>query len=895
MPKITDKKIIVKKAVIKKPIAKKPILKKVVKENMTKPLIKNGRSLVIVESPGKIKTISKYLGADYTIKASIGHITGLSDKNMPALIKKNFEPGYEVDDKKKKVVSELKKLVKEHSNVILATDEDREWEAIAYQLATQLWLNPKTNPRIVFNEITKPAIEKAIANPRIIDMDMVNAQKWRAVLDKLVWFSISPVLWSKVKMWLSAGRVQSVAVKLIVQKERQILSFKPQEFWTLESSLFFDKSTNINIYLKKFKNINIKENYLNFTDTNIFNEILDGKKTIDLRALNPEEKNRYFDDITIWQNIKIINKTTNVEEMVIVTNIYKWNNLTNLFEEWKDIFAKIRPNLEIDTFEKLTKQFEFTPDYIHKANTNWIIWFEIEVVENDDEDVKNLSGSRFPKSTIDQIFSELQIIKKDIKSKTDIKTNNENIYIEKKIDFELVDIIKKESYKNPSAPFATSTLQQTASRVFGRPVKSVMSAAQKLYEAWLITYMRTDSTSISSQAINDIKKYIYDKFGEKYSHEKQYTSKSKTAQEAHEAIRPTNISVIPETVKLWQYETKLYDLIWRRTLASQMSSGIFDSTTYIREPILSNNQIWQTIGKVMKFDGWLKILKYEDDDIQLPYIDKKHILTNALITAKQNQTKPPARFTEASLVKILESKWIGRPSTYASTITTIQDRWYITKDNNKLKPTEIAFSVNDFLEKYFDKLMDYDFTAKMENNLDDIANGNLDRQKMLQDFYVWFESELAHSKTSEKVSLAIGKICPKCNVWQLVVRFSKGSKQQFVWCDQYPECDYVESWVDANSKLEELKAKYEWLPCPDWGTIIVKTWRFWAFLTSTEYPTVKWIKSPKQYEAEVNYIWEKPLCPICSKSMVMRSSRRGSFWGCSDYPNCNGIVAINNK
>ena len=433
----------------------------------------NGNKLVIVESPGKVKTISKYLGSEYVVKASVGHIVDLVDKNMGKLVEKWFEPDYEVDPKKSKVVSELRSAAKSSSQVILATDEDREWEAISFHLCTVLGLDPKTTPRIVFNEITKPAIHTALENARTIDMDLVSAQKSRAVLDKVVWFSVSPILWTKIRMGLSAGRVQSVAVKLIVEKEREIMAFDPKEFFTLKAVLDTDKWP-VEIALKKIES---------------------------------------RDDL--------LGRSNDSEE------------------------------------------FEDEDDKKNKGKEWW---------------------GKFSKSALMLVLDQLWL--NNPKVKVDEKTGYETRTFDKKVTFRLSEITSKQSKKSPPAPFITSSLQQTASRMFGRPVKSVMSAAQKLYEAWLITYMRTDSTNLSWTAIGQCKDFIIWNYGENYHQLRQYASKSKNAQEAHEAIRPTNVSTLPEDVKIGQYEAKLYKLIWWRTVASQMADAIFTNTNYVFYPVI---------------------------------------------------------------------------------------------------------------------------------------------------------------------------------------------------------------------------------------------------------------------------------------------------------------------
>lgn len=455
--------------VLKKKPAKKKASEEVVKKPVPITLSATGKKLVIVESPGKVKTISKYLGSDYVVKASVGHIVDLIDKNMGKLVQKGFEPDYNVDPDKRKVVSDLRSTAKASSQVILATDEDREWEAIAFHLATQLGLDPLKTPRIVFNEITKGAILAAMEKPRNIDMDMVSAQKSRAVLDKLVGFTVSPVLWTKIKRGLSAGRVQSVAVKLVVEKERDILAFVPVEYRVIKA-LIDTSEGEIEIGLQTIEGLKETESLMDASDE------------------TPKTKDK----------------------------------------QW---------------------------------------------------------GGRFPKKILDSVLKQLDITKAS--SQKDEKSGYEILTSKEKVEFELADIVTKQSKKSPPPPFITSSLQQTASRMFWWPVRSVMSAAQKLYEAGLITYMRTDSSNLSGSAIAQCKDFIVWSYGEKYHQVRQFKSKSKNAQEAHEAIRPTNVMTIPDDIKMGQYETKLYKLIWQRTLASQMADAIFTNTQYIFHPLSS--------------------------------------------------------------------------------------------------------------------------------------------------------------------------------------------------------------------------------------------------------------------------------------------------------------------
>lgn len=720
---------------------------------------KVGSNLVIVESPAKAKTISSFLGKDFDVQASMGHIEDLPQKKFGVDIKNWFEPVYEISPDKTKIVSALKKIAPSYEQIWLATDEDREWEAIAYHICRVLKLDAKKTPRIVFHEITKEAITNAVKNARKLDMQLVEAQLGRRILDRIVWFKVSPILWIKIKRWLSAGRVQSVAVKLIVEKEREIQNFKPEESRKITALL--DK--NIETILTKIngKSPNIK----------------------DVKDLEKSLK-------TLWFDIK-----------------------------------------------------DFTES---KDKKTWYITYS-----------------------------------------ADLKNN-----------FELQDISKKEVAKSPPAPFITSTLQQEASRRFGRPVKKVMMVAQKLYENWKITYMRTDSTNLSWLAISTAQKFIINQWWEKYSQVRQYKSKSKNAQEAHEAIRPTYIDKSPETVGLGWEEFKLYSLIRTRTVASQMSAAKIEQTTYI----FSHDDQSQRTAKweVIKFDWFLKLYDVVEDENEewskkLPELAKWDILKSKQINCNQNFSKPPARYTQASLVKKLESEWIWRPSTYAPIITTIMQRWYVVQeDDKKLHPTEIAFIVTDFLDKFFKKIMDYKFTAKLEDELDDISNGKVQWQKMLWDFYQWFEKEMKEADSSEKENILAGKKCPKC--WaELVYKFSWTGK--FIWCSNYPECKYTEQSAEEKNLLDKLKEKYEWQPCPEWGEIVVKIWRFGPFLTSSLYPKVKrikWIPDEKLEALEKEFGGKT--CAKCGKgTMHVKKSRKWYFLACDKYPDCKNIENINKK
>ncbi|MCF8371704.1 MAG: type I DNA topoisomerase [Bacteroidales bacterium] len=585
------------------------------------------KNIVIVESPAKAKTIEKFLGKDFMVKSSFGHIRDLSKKNFGIDLEKNFEPVYEISPEKKKVVTELKKLTKDADMVWLASDEDREGEAIAWHLYETLNLKPAKTKRIVFHEITKEAILKAVENPREIDMNLVNAQQARRVLDRIVGFELSPVLWKKVKPSLSAGRVQSVAVRLIVEREREIINFQAESLFRV---------------------------YAYFTVTG------NNGKVSELKA--------------------------------------------ELSKRYKRIE-------EVREFLELCKQAEFKVD----------------------------------------------------------------------------DVTKRPTKKSPSAPFTTSTLQQEASRKLGFSVSQTMSVAQKLYESGFITYMRTDSVNLSNLAIATTKSEIEKEFGPEYSKVRNFKTKSKGAQEAHEAIRPTYMS--NKTVEGSKQEQRLYELIWKRTAASQMADAQLEKTT-VNISISNSQERFVASGEVLIFDGFLKLyIESTDDESEngddskslIPPLSVNQILEYKRIESIEKYSQKPARFTEASLVKQLEELGIGRPSTYAPTISTVQNRGYVVKEDrpgternfqylllesgtikeevktetfgtekSKLFPTDIGIVVSDFLLKNFVDIMDYNFTAFVEKEFDEIADGDLIWQKMIDSFYRPFHKLVEHTVETSK-------------------------------------------------------------------------------------------------------------------------------------------------
>ena len=729
------------------------------------------KNLVIVESPAKWKTIEKFLWPDFQVVASMWHIRDLPIKSLWIDIDDNFKPDYWINEDKKKTVTSLKKMAKTSNEVWIATDEDREWEAIGWHICHILDLDPTKTKRIAFHEITKKAILESIKKPKNIDIDLVDAQQARRILDRLVWYKVSPVLWKKIRKWLSAWRVQSVAVKLIVEKEREIKNFIPEESW----KIYVELSAN---------NINFKA---------ILNKI--------------------------WWKVKKIKSKEDVEK--ILSTLYSSLNLIEESKTKKDtILLKINESLE----------------------------------------------------------------------------------------FKLINSVKKDSKRSPWAPFTTSTLQQESARKFGFWVKQTMIVAQKLYEwidlwnwerEWLITYMRTDSLNLSDLAKKDAKKLIENDFWNEYHNERSYKTKSSWAQEAHEAIRPVNLSRKPESLKdvLDAGQLKLYTLIWKRTIASQMSDAILEITTFTFSPLKAESQEWITKWEVIKFDWFMKLyIEWTDDESDesdkdiwvLPNIKIWTQLIANSLESIQNFSRPPARYTEASLVKKLEWEGIGRPSTYAPTISTIIDRGYIEKFEKKyLFPTEVAFTVTDFLEKYFSNLMEYKFTKKVEEDFDEIADWKKNYVDMLSDF--WSNSlkkDLLEAwENAEKVIEKVWKDCPNC--WKdLIYRFSKNSK--FIWCSWYPECNFIDQPPEEKNKMEELKNKYEWKSCPEWWTIVVKTWRFWPFLASSDYPKVKWIWKIKDEKEELleELLNEKWLLidEETWEELVLKNSKRGMFLAAKNYP-----------
>ncbi len=639
-------------------------------------------NLVIVESPTKARTIGKFLGKDYVIKASMGHVMDLPKSTLGVDVEHDFAPAYEVMTDKKKIIAELKSFAKTASNVILATDPDREGEAIAYHVADVLKLSKEKTQRMVFHEITKEAVEEALKNPRKLDTHLVDAQTARRVLDRLVGYKLSPLLWQKVRRGLSAGRVQSVALRLIVEREKEIEKFAKKPYYTISALL---KNETKNVDPTEFALIEIN-----------------GKKIESQEAF------------TLYDGDYKVTKTIIEKE-----------------EEAKRIVA--------------------------------------------------------------------DITKKAIK---------------------VADVLQKEMKRSPGAPYTTSTLQQDASRRLGMSGKRTMSVAQKLYEEGYITYHRTDSVTMATSAVSMITNFIKKEYGDKYLPEKPrlYAAKQKLAQEAHEAIRPTKADVSAGVVaaNLGTGYSKLYELIWRRGVASQMADAITESTTVLADAKGDGDTYrLKANGSVLVFDGFLKINPQALQDNRLPEFTAGESLH--LISANEvfHETPAPPRYNDASIIKTLEEKGIGRPSTYATIISTIETRGYIERLEGRFTPTPVGVAVNEFLVKNFPDIDDIPFTASMEDELDNIAQGKREWQPMMKEFYTPFEKKIEQVKGTDRVKIAVeetDEICPTCGA-KLVIRTGKFGK--FLSCGTFPECKFSKPFVEKTGVL-----------CPkDNGDVIVKKTR----------------------------------------------------------------------
>lgn len=694
------------------------------------------RKLVIVESPTKAKTITKFLGKDYTVKSSFGHLRDLPKSKLGVDVEKNFEPTYVISKEKAKTVQELQDAAAKAGEVLFATDEDREGEAISFHLAAILDIPASKAKRITFHEITKTAILEALEHPRKLDINLIDAQQARRILDRLVGYNLSPFLWRKVAKGLSAGRVQSVAVRLVTEREREIDAFKPEEYWSIEGEFAADRSTTFAARLSSIA----------------------GKKLdkMDLTAVLPVKK----------------------------------------------ILA-------------------------------------------------DLAGASYAISSVDE----------------------------------------KQTKRTPPAPYTTSSLQQEANHQLGFSAKQTMRLAQQLYEGMeigsegsvgLITYMRTDAVNLSEKFLADAREVIGKEFGERYRAEepRRYKNKNKNAQEAHEAIRPTEAFRTPAAVEpfLDRNQYRLYELIWSRAVASQMAEAQLNSATI---DIESNNHYgFHATGQTIVFEGFLKLYPEKMKENALPKLAEGQAVTCQSLTPEQHFTEPPARYSDATLVKALEEYGIGRPSTYAPTIATIEDRGYVERDDKKkLKPKDIAYIVNDLLVAHFPHIVDYQFTAQMEESLDEIARGEKEWQPVIKDFYIPFketldkkEIELDKKKLTEEKT---DQVCDKCQS-PMIIKVGRFGK--FFACSGYPECKNTKPLPGEAGPAPEPTNEV----CEKCGSPMMRrVGRFGPFIGCSNYPTCKNIKS---IEIKLNII-----CPKCNQGdLVQRRSKRGKpFYGCNRYPDCD--------
>jgi len=742
------------------------------------------KSLVIVESPAKAKTINKYLGSDYEVKASMGHVRDLPSKGLNVDIENNFEPTYDIMPGKKRTVTSLMAAAKGCDKLFLATDLDREGEAIAWHLAQLLGVPEEKTYRVIFNAITQSSIKRAFDEPGKLDMDKVMAQQARRILDRIVGYQISPLLWKKVTRGLSAGRVQSIAVKIIVAKEREIRKFEAKEYWLIPA------------------------------------------------VFSTDLQNDYT-------------------------------------QQWLDF---ITPKTENDKPPTLAEQSKWLAE--HNA-------FKAELYKVGDEE---FSASN--QEQAERIFGDLR-----------------------NAEFKLADLQTKESISRPSAPFITSTLQQAAANRLGFTTKRTMRVAQQLYEGidlgsmgslGLITYMRTDSTHLSGEAVKDVRHYINNNLGEAYlpKEAKIYASK-KSAQQAHEAVRPTDVDLTPADLKqfLTDEQYKLYDLIWRRFVACQMASAKWNVTNLdIAAQISQGCCRYRTTGRILVFDGFTKIWSISSSEQQLPLVTVGQKLVVVDLKAEQHFTKPPARYTEAGLVKALEKEGIGRPSTYASIISTVQDRGYVEQREKKFFATDLGEIVTDKLDEYFPRIMDIAFTRFMEEQLDKIEEQHLDWLGVLQEFYGPFkenletaQNEMKHAKAEVTPS---EYECPECGK-QLVYRFGKNGK--FLSCSAYPDCKFACPCDKEGKMVEERVSEHK---CPECGKpMIHKNGRFGPFLGCSDYPNCK---TTLRLDKEGNVMPPKPppeptgvKCHKCKEGeLVIRQSKKGPFMGCGRFPKCRTIVSI---
>lgn len=729
------------------------------------------KALVVVESPSKAKTINKYLGRDYQVVASVGHVKDLPKKDIGIDFENDFEPTYEVIPGKEKVIKQLKSAAKEADTIYVATDPDREGEAIGWHIKEELegrGKNRKKVQRVMFNEITKSAIQEAFKHPTEIDQHLVDAQQARRLLDRIVGYQVSPLLWDKVRRGLSAGRVQTVAVRLVVEREREILAFTPTEYWTIEANLS----------------------------------------------------------------------------------------------------AKLPPA------------------------------FGARLIRIDEKSVKTTDFGEDLKK------NEVHI--KDEKQAGELVSDIE------RQQFVVSSVTTKEKKRNPVPPFITSKLQQEASRKLRFSVKKTMQVAQRLYEGveigdeglvGLITYMRTDSTRVADSALEEVRGLISTQFGPDYLPEKPvfYRSK-KDAQDAHEAIRPSSAERTPDSVAryLGKDELALYKLIWQRFVASQMMPALLDQTTI--DISAGPRYLFRATGSVIKFNGFLAVYeegkdeKDEEDEEaarKLPLVTRGEDLKLNKLTPDQHFTEPPPRYTEATLVKALEEKGIGRPSTYASIMSVIQDREYVERIEGRFRPTDLGSIVNDLLIESFVDLFNVEYTAHLEEELDEIEEGKMKWTAALAEFYGKFTKDLeaarVHMRDVKRQEIPTDEVCEKCGS-PMVKKF--GRYGEFIACTNYPECKTTRDLAKPREEAaEESNEEAAEETCENCGrAMALKRGRFGMFYACTGYPECKTTrKIQKSGKVAAPAIVLEESCPQCGKHLVIKEGRFGPFTACSNYPECKYI------
>lgn len=797
------------------------------------PINAAGKHLVIVESPAKARTINQYLGRDFVVAASVGHIRDLPSKApkgskqpVPGVdVENHFEPTYEILPDKKKVVTELKKAARQAEDVWFATDLDREGEAIAWHLAKVLDVDPAIAKRVVFNAITRSEIERAFEHPHQIDEYKVNAQQARRILDRIVGYQVSPLLWKKVARGLSAGRVQSVAVRLVVEREREIRAFVPDEYWkvTARLSIDADAAADLAVQWRKFV------------------------------AEHTDERDR--GPTLRKQNAWLSEHHALKAELVELAG------------------EKFELGSPSDQPQDVSRDVERVAEAVGMK----------DVRVTSEEDPKGKGPARWRRSVSGTVDTAARYAVKSIET--------------------------RRTSSKPPAPFITSTMQMAASSALSMSANRAMRVAQQLYEGvdvkgrgqlGLITYMRTDSTHLSGEAIKSARAFIDDRFGGTYLPEKpnRYAS-SKAAQEAHEAIRPTDVNTTPQELegKIDDAQLKLYRLIWNRFVACQMTPAQWNTTTLLlQRSDRDTGAVLKATGRVLAFDGFYRVagVPTASDDQVLPELDEGHEMAPLDIAPEQLFTSPPPRYTEASLVKKLEAEGIGRPSTYASIINVIQDRNYVEQIDRRFYATDLGEVVTDKLMQSFPRLMDIGYTRTMEEHLDKIEEAHTDWVSMLEQFYERFSAQLEDAHETMRHAKAEMQPAPyKCPRCGSTTAYRFGKNGRFLSCTAYPDCDYA---APINRHGEPLLPERVNIRCPEDGSeMVLRSGRFGKFIASVNYPDTKYvlnldkqgrIKLPQPPPLETDLTCEK-----CGSPMYLRRGKRGPWLGCSAFPKCRGRMA----